>query len=205
MGRRPSIRWGGGDRVMGDGDMRGRLLGTDHHERSEYSPITRRPRHTVSLRLTRGESIAAGIANGVDAVVGRWLIDRITPGEGGWATALPDFPFCRALGFIGIGDAVAVADQILCEKKAVDRGLSAGGADAVGRIERIESGLGFRDVNTAIAVAVDATARTGRVDRTVGGDANRQAGWVPRGMERYTIRHPHGLSAFASPPMRAGK
>jgi hypothetical protein len=158
----------------------------------------------VSLRLTRGESIAAGIANGVDAVVGRRLIDLVTSGEGGWTTALPNLPFRRALGFPGIGDAVAVAGQILYEKKAVDRGLSAGGADAVGRIERIESGLGFRDVDTAIAVAVDATARTGRVDRAVGGDANRQAGRVPGVMERYSIRHPHGLSAFASPPMRAG-
>jgi hypothetical protein len=117
---------------------------------------------------------------------------------------LPDLPFRGALGFLRIGDVVAVASQILCEKEAVDGRLSPGAADTVGRIERVESRLGFRNISTAIAVAVNATPRSGRVDRTVGGDANRQAGQVAGVMERYTIRPPLGLSAFASPPMRAG-
>jgi hypothetical protein len=82
--------------------------------------------------------------------------------------------------FFGLGGAVAVAGQILGEKEAVDRGLPAGAADAVGRIERIESRLDFRDVGAAIAVAVDVTVGTGRVDRTASGDPNRQAGGVPK-------------------------
>ena len=134
------------------------------------------------LRLTlRRESIASRIASGIDAGVGRRLIDSITPGEAAWATALPDLPFRGARVFLGIGNAVAVAGQILGQKETVDRGLPARAADAVGGIERIESRLGLRDVDAAIAVAVDATAGAGRVDRASGGKPDGQAGWVSRG------------------------
>jgi hypothetical protein len=92
---------------------------------------------------------------------------------------LLDLSVCGALRFLGLVDAIAVAGKVLGEKEAVDRGLPPDTADAVGRIERIESRLGFRDVGAAIAVTVGATTGTGRVDRTVGGDSNRQAGWVP--------------------------
>ena len=168
-----------GDRVIGEGRRRtldSRLI-TCVRLRSRLAVYRRL---AVSPRLTRRESIAARIANGVDAGVGRRLIDSITPGEGAWATALPDLPFRGALRFLGIGDAVAVAGQILGQKETVDRGLPPGAADAVGRIERIESRLDFRDVDAAIAVAVDATAGAGRVDRAAGGDPDRQAGWVSR-------------------------
>jgi hypothetical protein len=100
---------------------------------------------------------------------------------------LPDLPLRDALGFLGLGDAVAVAGQILGEKETVDRRLSSGAADAVSRIERIESRLGFRDVGAAIAVTVDATVGTARIDCTVDGDSNRQAGRVPGVAEANTI------------------
>jgi hypothetical protein len=92
---------------------------------------------------------------------------------------LPDLPFGGALALLGLGNAVAVAVQILGQKEAVDRGLPAGAADAVGGIERIEPRLDLGDVGAAIAVAVEATAGAGRVDRAPGGDRDRQAGWVP--------------------------
>src|SRR5215213_5551156 len=144
---------------------------------------------THGSRLTRRESIAARIANGVDAGVGRRLIGSITLGGGAWATA-SDLRFGGALTLLGLGNAVAVAGQILGQKEAVDRGLPPGSTDAIGRIEWIEARLGFGDVGAAIAVAVDATAGIGRVDCAVGGDAEGQARWVPGVAEAYTIPIP---------------
>src|SRR5918995_3742460 len=135
-------------------------------------------RLAVSPRLPR-EPVATWIASVVDAVVHRRLIDSVTPGEVAWGTALPDFLFRDALIFRGLGNPFAVAGQVLGQKETVDRGLPPGAADAVGGIERIEPRLGLRDVGAAIAVAVDTTAGAGRVDRALGGDPDRHAGWVP--------------------------
>src|SRR5215204_5866569 len=103
------------------------------------------------------------------------MIDSVTSEYGASAGVWPGLPFRGALIFLGIGDAVAVAGQILGQKETVERGLSPRAADAVGGIERIESRLGRRDVGAAIAIAVDATAGAGRVDHAPGGKPKGQA------------------------------
>src|SRR5918995_598402 len=115
----------------------------------------------VSPRLPC-EPVAPWIASVVDAVVHRRLIDSVTPGEVAWGTALPDLLFRDALTFRGLGNPLAVAGQVLGQEETVDRGLPAG--------------------------AVDATAGVGRVDRALGGDPDRHAGWVPRVALPYTIQ-----------------
>src|SRR5215213_6989265 len=97
------------------------------------------------------------------------MIDSVTAEYGASAGVWPGLPFRGALAFLRIGDAVAVAGQILGRKETVDRGLPSGATHTVGSIERIESCLDLRDVGAAIRVAVDATARADRVGRATCG------------------------------------
>src|SRR5215203_261564 len=115
------------------------------------------------------------------------MIDSVTSKYGASAGVWPDLPFRGALAFLGIGDAVAVAGQILGQKETVDRGLPSDATHTVSSIERIESRLDLCDVSAAVTVAVDATAVADRVDRAACGKPDCEAGWVSRVALPYTI------------------